>query len=106
MTVTYAACVGEEACYAIAGVPSALERDKDGGGAGRGRLQARTTNSFWPADKNGDSKLSRTGSWASSSRTSPFDTNKDGLLDAEELKAIPDWLNHHHQPGVPAPKKK
>jgi hypothetical protein len=34
-----------------------------------------------------------------------FDTNKDGFLDLEELKAVAEWLNHHHQPG-PAPRNK
>ena len=35
-----------------------------------------------------------------------LDTNKDGLLDLEELKAVATWLNTHHAPGVPAKPKK
>ena len=35
-----------------------------------------------------------------------FDTNKDGFLDLEELKAVSEWLNNHHRPGVPPPKPK
>ena len=34
-----------------------------------------------------------------------YDVNKDGFLDAEELKEVARWLNTHHQPGVP-PKLK
>ena len=34
-----------------------------------------------------------------------FDTNNDGLLDADELKAVSHWLNKHHVPGAPAPEK-
>ena len=35
-----------------------------------------------------------------------FDTNKDGLLDLEELKAVSVRLNSHHRSGVPPPKPK
>ena len=35
-----------------------------------------------------------------------LDVNKDGYLDAEELKALAKWLNEHHRPGpMPAPQK-
>jgi len=30
-----------------------------------------------------------------------FDTDQDNLLDAEELTAVSEWLNYHHQPGAP-----
>ena len=29
-----------------------------------------------------------------------------GYLDFDELKVVAEWLNKHHQPGVPAPKPK
>jgi hypothetical protein len=35
-----------------------------------------------------------------------FDTNKDGLLDAQELKAVSIWLNEHHKPGAMEKPKK
>ena len=34
-----------------------------------------------------------------------FDTNKDGFLTEDELTEVADWLNYHHQPGTPKPKK-
>ena len=87
-----------------------LQRDKDGGGA-RGEGAG-----FWDAeefarqllarDKNGDGKLDKTevhGPHPPALRH--FDTNKDGLLDAEELKAVTTWLNTHHEPGIPVKKK-
>lgn len=29
-----------------------------------------------------------------------FDTDQDHLLDVEELKAVADWLNYHHEAGA------
>jgi hypothetical protein len=34
-----------------------------------------------------------------------FDTNRDALLETNELTAVSDWLNEHHQPGTPSTKK-
>jgi hypothetical protein len=30
-----------------------------------------------------------------------FDGDENGLLSRVELKEVLNWLNHHHQPGVP-----
>jgi hypothetical protein len=30
-----------------------------------------------------------------------FDVNADSTLDRDELTAVLDWLNRHHQPGAP-----
>ena len=54
-------------------------------------------------DKDGDGKLTQAKCMGlDPARTSSTSTsNKDGLLDAEELKAVSKWLNTHHAPGVP-----
>ena len=53
-------------------------------------------------DKNGDGKLDKTEVMGLIlPHFATFDTNKDGLLDAEELKAVTTWLNTHHEPGIP-----
>ena len=112
LTVSYAACVGEQACHAVKQTYLLQrKRDPDGGGA-RGPGAG-----FWDADefsrqalvgdKNGDGKLSK-----SEVRGlilpffDQFDANKDGFLDAEELKDVARWLNTHHVPGVPDKPKK
>ena len=54
------------------------------------------------SDKNGDRLLDKeevTG--LVQPHFAHFDVNQDGLLSAPELMAVADWLNHHHQPGVP-----
>jgi hypothetical protein len=111
VTVTYSACVGEENCYAVKQeYLLRLKRDNDGGGArgaGAGFWGEEFTRQLLAADADGDGKLGRAEVMGLIlPHFEHFDTNKDGLLDATEVKAIPDWLNHHHRPGVPAPRKK
>jgi len=110
LAVTYSACVGE-ACHVIRQeYVLRLHRDKDGGGA-RG-----VGAGFWDADefvkqmltrdKDGDGKLDRTEVMGLVlPHFDHFDVNKDGVLDAKELKEVTRWLNEHHAPG-PAPPKK
>ncbi len=86
-----------------------LRRDKDGGGGGaRG-----AGTGLWGAeefakqqlarDTNDDGKLDKTEVMGLIlPHFDHFDTNKDGLLDLAELKAVSEWLNTHHQPGRPA----
>lgn len=112
VTVTYSACVGETACHIVKqSYVLRRKRDIDGGGArseGAG---------FWDpeqfaeqaleGDKNGDGKLSKN---EVRGLVLPFfdqfDRNKDGFLDATEIEEVANWLNTHHQPGVPEKNKK
>ncbi len=58
-------------------------------------------------DKNGDGKLDKTEVMGLVlPHFAHFDVNKDGFLDAEELKAVSKWLNTHHVPGAPEKPKK
>jgi hypothetical protein len=111
LTVTYSACV-DDGCHAVKQEYLLhLKRDKDGGGA-RGAGAG-----FWDPvefgkqmlerDKDGDGKLSRDEVMGLVlPHFDHFDTNKDGRLDAEELKEVARWLNEHHQPGAAAKPKK
>jgi hypothetical protein len=105
LTVTYSACVGEKEChlvtqsYALRG-----RRDRDGGGA-RGAGAG-----FWGQEEYAKQLLSRSklGTKVTEAEVQGlvkphfkhFDTNRDGFLDFEELKAVARWLNEHHQPGA------
>lgn len=114
LTVTYFACVGETTCHRVVQeYDITLERDRDGGGArgeGAGLWEPEQfAKQMLARDKNGDGKLDATEVMGLiRPHFAHFDKNKDGLLDSEELKAVSDWLNYHHQPGAPAtpPKKK
>ena len=105
LTVTYSACV-EEACHVVRQeYVLRLHRDPDGGGArgaGAGFWNAEEfTKQLLSRDKNGDGKLDRTEVMGLVlPHFADFDVNKDGLLDAEELKAVTTWLNTHHAPGA------
>jgi hypothetical protein len=110
LTVTYAACVGEEACHAVKqSYMLHRRRDRDGGGA-RGAGAG-----LWEPEAFAKQMLARgkAGDRVSEAEVmglirphfAHFDTNKDGFLDAEELKAVAKWLNEHHKPG-PMPKPK
>jgi hypothetical protein len=110
LTVTYSACVAD-ACHVVKQqYVLRMRRDRDGGGArgtGAGWWEGEEFNRMMLArDKDGDGKLSKE---EVIGLVVPhfhhFDTNKDGLLDTEELKELARWLNTHHAPG-PAPKKK
>lgn len=107
LTVTYSACVGELTCHAVKqSYVLRRKRDIDGGGA-RGEGAG-----FWDADefarqamasdRNGDGKLARTEvRGLVLPHFDDFDVDKDGSLDAKEIKAVARWLNTHHVPGVP-----
>jgi len=111
LKVTYAACVGEKACHQVSQeYVLRLKRDRDGGGA-RGEGAG-----FWDPvafgkqmmarDKNKDGKLNESEvQGLVRPHFAHFDTNKDGLLDLHELKAVSDWLNRHHEPGAMPAKK-
>lgn len=110
LTVTYSACVGEESCHTVKQeYVLHRKRDNDGGGArgeGAGYWDPKEfTRQMLVGDKDGDGKLSKSEARGLVlPQFDALDSDKDGLLDREELKAISDWLNHHHQPG-PAPPK-
>lgn len=111
LAVTYSACVGGSCQVIRQEYVIHRRRDKDGGGA-RGAGAG-----FWEADefarqqlardKDGDGKLNRDEVMGLIlPHFDHFDTNKDGLLDAAELKAVAAWLNQHHRPGpMEKPKK-
>jgi hypothetical protein len=111
LTVTYAACVGDAACYAVKQrYVLRRRRDPDGGGA-RGEGAG-----FWNADefarqtlagdKDGDGKLSPAEvRGLVLPHFQHFDVNRDGLLDKAELREVARWLNTHHVPGVPQKRK-
>jgi hypothetical protein len=112
LTVTYFACVGEESCHAVRQeYILRRKRDIDGGGArgeGAGYWSAdEFTARMLAGDRNMDGRLT---AGESAGILLPhferLDTNADGLLDAQEIDAITDWLNHHHQPGTPRPQAK
>ena len=110
LTVTYYACVGTESCHAVRqSYVLHRRRDKDGGGA-RGEGAG-----FWSAEELAKMLLERTKVPGKATEAEVigllrphfkyFDTNKDGFLDAEELKLVAKWLNEHHAPGaMPRPK--
>ncbi len=112
VTVTYAACVGDVACYTVKqSYILRRKRDIDGGGArseGAGFWDAAEFSAqMLASDKDGDNKLSKSEvRGLILPHFEHFDTNKDGLLDGEELKDVARWLNTHHEPGVPAKPKK
>lgn len=111
LSVAYSACV-DGACHAIKQeYVIRLRRDKDGGGArgaGAGLWDAKEfTKQLLARDKNSDGKLNRDEVMGLIlPHFDHFDKNKDGLLEAGELKAVAEWLNTHHKPGAPDPPKK
>jgi len=112
LTVTYFACVGEESCHTVRQEYTLhRRRDEDAGGA-RGEGAG-----FWEADEfseqlisgdtDKDGKLSRSevrGLVLPHFET--LDQDGDGLLDADELRTVSDWLNFHHKPGKPSSELK
>lgn len=109
LTVTYSACVGD-ACHAIKQeYVIHMKRDKDGGGArgaGAGYWGEEFARQQVARSKRNDGKVDKTEVMGLIvPHFDKLDTNKDGYLDLEELKIVADWLNKHHQPGVPKPKK-
>jgi hypothetical protein len=105
LTVTYAACTADECHVVRQEYLVHRRRDKDGGlarGAGAG---------FWEpddfvrqmllGDADGDHKLNRSEtSGLLRANFDRFDINRDGLLDANELREAARWLNEHHSPAT------
>ncbi len=106
LTVVYFACLEDQSCLRIEQrYVLHPRRDPDGGGA-RGEGAG-----YWDPEEYALQMLTRAGKDAHGKlgptevqglvlpHFAAFDTNKDGFLDLEELKAVSEWLNHHHQPG-------
>jgi len=112
LTVTYFACVGEESCHAVTQEYTLhLRRDEDGGnakGEGAGYWETEEfAEQLIAGDKDNDGKLSRSEvRGLVLPHFDKLDQDKDGLLSAEELKVVSEWLNHHHEPGTPPSKAK
>jgi hypothetical protein len=111
LTVVYSACV-EEACHIVRQQYVVhLKRDIDGGGArgaGAGYWAPEDfAKQMLRGDKDKDGKLTREEVVGIAlPHFEKLDVDADGLLDFEELKAIAEWLNHHHQPGAPTVSSK
>jgi EF hand len=111
LSVTYSACV-ENGCHVLTQhYVLHRRRDKDGGGArgvGAGFWDpAEFARQMLAGDKNGDGKLNVDEvRGLVRPHFAHFDTNRDGLLDAGELKQVSVWLNEHHGPGTPPKTKK
>ena len=112
LTVTYFACVGEETCHTVRqAYVLHRERDIDGGGArgeGAGLWKPEEfALQMLRSDKDNDGKLKKSEVVGIiRPHFEKLDTNKDGFLEMDELKAVGDWLNYHHQPGTPASSTK
>ncbi len=108
VTVSYSACVGEKACYAVRqSYVLYRRRDLDGGRA-RGEGAG-----YWEAEAFARQMLNRARSTNGKISKAEvqglirphferLDLNRDGYLDRDELKQVADWLNKHHQPGRPS----
>jgi hypothetical protein len=111
LTVTYSACT-DDACHVVKQEYTIyMKRDQDGGGArgvGAGFWEPATfAKQQLSRDKNSDGKLSKDEvSGLVQPHFEHFDTNKDGFLGLEELKAVGLWLNEHHKPGAMEKPKK
>ncbi|HSQ58241.1 MAG TPA: hypothetical protein VLM40_21125 [Gemmata sp.] len=111
LAVTYSACV-EDACHVIKQeYVLHLRRDRDGGGArgaGAGFWDAdQFTKQLLARDRDGDGKLNRKEVMGLIlPHFDYFDKNKDGVLDADELREVTVWLNTHHAPGKAKELKK
>ena len=109
LSVTYYACVGDDACHMVRqDYVLHRRRDIDGGGArgaGAGFWNpAEFARQLLRGDSDNDGKLTRSELVGIAvPHFEKLDTNQDGFLVLDELKAMGDWLNHHHQPGTPSP---
>ncbi len=106
ITVKYHACVGD-ACHAVQqSYVVHRERSVDGGGA-RGESaglweKSEFTQRLLAGDRNRDGAIAESEAVGIiAPHFSHIDKNNDGLLDQNELGALADWLNHHHQPAPP-----
>jgi hypothetical protein len=110
LKVIYFACVGEESCYSVRQeYVLHRERDIDGGGArgeGAGYWEPEEfAGRMLASDKDKDGKLKKSeATGIILPQFDKLDRNKDGFLDLAELEVFSDWLNFHHQPGVPSPE--
>lgn len=114
LAVSYFACVGEAACYAVKQEYLIRRtRDSDGGGArgkGAGYWESEDfAQRMLAGDKDRDGKLSEAET-AGIIRPhfEKLDVNHDGFLELRELLQVASWLNYQHRPAsffVPAEKK-
>jgi hypothetical protein len=105
LTVTYFACVGDTACYAVQQQYELLRRqDTDGGrarGEGAGFWGEEFLDQMLLQDRDLDGALNKKEIHGLVlPHFEHFDADANGLLSREELKEVLDWLNHHHQPGA------
>jgi hypothetical protein len=106
LTVTYFACVGDTACHAVKQeYELRLVRDQDAGGArgdGAGFWGDEFLDRMLLQDKDRDGVLNKSEVHGLVlPHFKHFDVNADSTLDRDELTAVLDWLNRHHQPGAP-----
>ncbi len=110
LIVNYFVCAKDETCHAVEQkYRLRRERDIDGGGSrgdGAGFWDAEEfTSRLLQGDENNDGKLAKSeAAGIVLPHFEKLDSNSDGLLDQEEMSVVADWLNHHHQPGVPLPQ--
>lgn len=106
VVVHYFACVEDETCHAVRQEYRIVrKRDEDGG---RARSDAagnwdpeKFAKQMLQRDKDRDGELSREEvQGLVRPHFDHFDTDRSGRLSLEELKAVSDWLNHHHLPGA------
>ena len=106
--VTYQACIGVECLSLCEKYVIERVRDENGGGArglGAGLWSKKEFSSRMLADdRNQDRRLNRdevTGLLAP--HFDRLDRNGDQMLERGEIDVVTDWLNHHHEPGLPKP---
>jgi EF hand len=111
LTVSYAACAGESCNLLEQKYELRLVNDKDAGGAkGEGGSNWKPLQFARGLIANDDDDHSGTVSKSEVKglvvpHFDTFDTNADGELTLEELKAVAEWLNHRHAPQVSPPLK-
>ncbi|MGV3484449.1 MAG: peroxiredoxin family protein [Planctomycetaceae bacterium] len=107
LTVTYFACVDKETCHEVQQQYRLQRaRDIDGGGArgeGAGYWDTQEfTKQLLSGDQNRDGLLQPNEAVGLVlPHFEELDRDADGSLDRAELKAVGEWLNTHHRPGVP-----
>lgn len=107
LVVNYFVCASDETCLAVEQrYRLHRKRDIDGGGArgaGAGYWDARGfVSRLLLGDENDDGKIAKLeAAGIILPHFDKLDSNHDGLLEQQELSIVADWLNHHHQPGVP-----
>jgi hypothetical protein len=106
LNVRYFACLSDERCLAVQqDYLLHRKRDRDAGrarGVGAGYwIPEDFARQMLARDENNDGKLNQD---EVQGLVLPFfndfDTDQDHLLDLEELKAVADWLNYHHEAGA------